>query len=123
MPAKKSDDPLLPVPCRLPASVVARFASQAKEKGVTLSDVLRSHLTVEEAKPLGKPVPRKRTRLAAVSAADPALLRQLASIGNNLNQIAKAVNESNKSAKPVEMVSLLVTLKSIERSLEKLSVA
>lgn len=88
-----------------------------------MSDVLRAHLTAEEAKPLGKQTPRKRGRLARVSGADPALLRQLSGMASNLNQIARAANISNKTAQPLDMIALLTTLKSIEQGLEKLSEA
>lgn len=113
-------DPLLPVPCRLPASLVVRFQAMAKEQGVTVSDVLRAHLTPEESKPLGKPVPRKRPPLAKVSGTDPKLMRQIAGIGNNLNQLAKLVNSSNLSANPVAVMEILIRLRSMEQSLEKL---
>lgn len=123
MPRYPATDPLVLLPCRLPASLVARFAKRAKEQGVTLSDVLRAHLTADEAKPLGKAVPRKRAGLAKVSGADPRLLRQLVGMGNNLNQIAKAANVASKTAQPMPIIELLITLKSIEKSLEKLSEA
>ncbi|ABM40255.1 mobilisation protein (plasmid) [Polaromonas naphthalenivorans CJ2] len=121
MPKYPAREPLVLLPCRLPASLVARFAERAREQGVTLSDVLRAHLTVDEAKPLGKAVPRKRAGLAKVSGADPKLLRQLVGMGNNLNQIAKLANIASKTAQPMAMVELLITLKGIEKSLEKLS--
>lgn len=120
MPREKAADPLIPLPCRLPASLVARFSERAREQGVTMSDVLRAHLTAEEAKPLNKQVPRKRTRLAKVSGADPALLRQLVGMASNLNQIARSANIANKTAQPLDMIALLATLKSIEQGLEKL---
>lgn len=123
MPRQSAADLLVPLPCRLPASLVARFAARAKEQGVTLSDVLRAHLTADEAKPLGKAVPRKRAKLAKVSGADPMLLRQLVGMANNLNQIARSANISSKTAQPLDMISLLITLKSIEKNIEKLSEA
>lgn len=47
--------------------------------------------------------------------ADPALIGQLAKIGNNLNQIARGVNSG-----PVDRVQLLLQLGAIERELERL---
>lgn len=117
---RQNADPLLPVPCRLPASLVARFHALAREQGVTVSDVLRAHLTPEESKPIGKPVPRKRPPLAKVSGTDPALMRQLVGIGNNINQVAKMVNSAHLSVKPVDAMEILIRLRSMEQSLEKL---
>ncbi|HEJ6181741.1 MobC family plasmid mobilization relaxosome protein [Pseudomonas aeruginosa] len=48
-------------------------------------------------------------------AADPELLRQLASIGNNLNQIARRVNTAEWG--PAERVQVLAALAGIEREL------
>jgi hypothetical protein len=60
---------------------------------------------------LGHATPRGR-----VPDADPALLRALAGIGNNLNQITKRVN----SLSPVEAVSAVVELQRIADALEQL---
>lgn len=46
---------------------------------------------------------------------DPALLRQLASIGNNLNQIARRVNTSEWG--PSDRVAIIAALGAIEREL------
>lgn len=121
MPRQKAADPLIPLPCRLPASLVARLAVKAKEQSVTMSDVLRSHLTLAEAKPLGKPVPRRRAKnISKVSGADPVLMRQISGIGNNLNQLAKLVHLSNISASPLDIVEILIRLRGVEQSLERL---
>lgn len=45
---------------------------------------------------------------------DPAMLRQLAGIGNNLNQVARAVNKDGDSLNQVQITGLLVA---IEREL------
>lgn len=50
---------------------------------------------------------------------DPLLLRQLAGIGNNLNQIARHLN--SKDFNPVERVKVLSTLQSMEQSLALLT--
>jgi len=111
-----TEDPLIPLPVRLPASTVARMREQAAAGGCSLSDVLRSHLTLAEAKPLGKPRPRRREpKLGAISGADPVLLRSLAGIGNNLNQIARAVNAGAVSGTPIESVQILAVLMAMER--------
>jgi len=53
-----------------------------------------------------------------VQKADPILLRQLAYLGNNLNQITKKVNTSSLS--PLDQVLVLVPLVIISEALEKL---
>lgn len=114
-----SQDPLIPCPVRLPASLVQGLRAQAAAAGCSLSDVLRSHLTLEDAKPLGKPRPRRREpkKLGAVSGADPVLLRELASIGNNMNQLARSVNVGLLGGTPIECVQILVSLRSIEQKI------
>jgi len=56
---------------------------------------------------LGQPAPARQPEPA-----DPALLRQLAGIGNNLNQIARRLNTGELSA--ADRVELLATLRGIE---------
>lgn len=51
---------------------------------------------------------------------DPNLLRQLAGLGNNLNQIARAIN--SQDWKPVDRVQVVAALASIERELVFLKV-
>lgn len=46
---------------------------------------------------------------------DPALLRQLAGIGNNLNQIARRVNSGEWG--PVDRVAIIAALSAVEREL------
>jgi len=45
---------------------------------------------------------------------DPALLRQLAGIGNNLNQIARVVNTKGQ---PIDRVQIVAGLAAVERQL------
>lgn len=117
MPARRVDDPLVTISLKVPGSLRAELEAHAALTSCTLSDVLRSHLTLAAAKPLGKPVPRRRTpRLASVSGADPMLLRQVAAIGSNLNQIARAVNSQSLVAQPLQVLELLTLLRSIERN-------
>ena len=51
-----------------------------------------------------------------VPVADPALLRQLAGIGNNLNQLARWAN----GRKPIETIEVAAALTAIARELEAL---
>ena len=47
---------------------------------------------------------------------DPALLRQLAGVGNNLNQIARVVNSGEWG--PMQTIEIIAALKKIEQQLE-----
>ncbi|MBE0401918.1 MobC family plasmid mobilization relaxosome protein [Halomonas sp. FME1] len=49
---------------------------------------------------------------------DPALLRQLAGIGNNINQIARRVNSGEWGA--VDRVAVIAALSAVERELSEL---
>jgi hypothetical protein len=80
----------------------------AQSEGVTLADLIRQRLGAAE---VGRgPKPRKRL----TQNADPELIRQLARIGNNLNQIAGWVNTHKKNIEAVSVISHLIA---IERSL------
>ena len=58
----------------------------------------------------------KPTRAGRLPSISPALLRQLAGMGNNLNQIARRLNQTD-SLTPAERASLLVVLTSLDRQL------
>ena len=60
---------------------------------------------------LGTRIPRSN----AVPKIDPSLLRQIAGIGNNLNQIARAIH--SQEWKPVDRVQVVAALASIQREL------
>jgi antitoxin component of RelBE/YafQ-DinJ toxin-antitoxin module len=79
-----------------------RWQSIAENRGVSLSELVRSLLDGQ----------RLRKRRATPSV-DPALLRELARIGNNLNQLAHAANRRQ----PVPATALLVRLIEIDREL------
>ena len=74
----------------------------AASRGVSLSELIRVTLSGQ----------RLRSRRNAPRV-DPDLVRELARIGNNLNQLARAANRRS----PVEAVSLLVRLIEIDREL------
>ena len=64
---------------------------------------------------LGEQISRKRP----VPEVAPELLRQVSGMGNNLNQIARRLNQSD-SLTPSERVSLLSILNSLDRQLGEL---
>lgn len=80
----------------------------AASRGVSLSELIRGALSGQ----------RLRSRRSAPRV-DPDLVRELARIGNNLNQLARAANRRS----PVETVSLLVKLIEIDRELAVLRAA
>lgn len=122
MPAHRANDPLVPVALRLPQSQVVSAKAEADATGHTLSDIIRSRIASAAVQPLGKPRPRKRPppSIEAVSQRDPELVRQVAVIGNNLNQIARAANTAVVTGTPIEVIKLLVELAAIERKLGSL---
>lgn len=80
----------------------------AENKGVSLSELVRSSLGGLR---LRKPRPRPTV--------DPALIRELARIGNNLNQLAHAANRR----KPLDSTALLIRLIEIDRELAAIRAA
>ena len=80
----------------------AHWQAIAASRGVSLSELIRVTLSGQ----------RLRSRRGAPRV-DPDLVRELARIGNNLNQLARAANRCS----PVETVSLLVRLIEIDREL------
>lgn len=60
----------------------------------------------------------KKMRTRAIPPIDPALLRQLAGMGNNLNQIARALNQ--QSFQPLQKVQTITILAAIQRELESI---
>lgn len=80
----------------------------AENKGVSLSELVRSSL--------GGLRLRKRREPPKVA---PELLRELARIGNNLNQLAHAANRK----KPLEAAPLLIRLIEIDRELAAIRAA
>ncbi len=60
----------------------------------------------------------KPKRVNPIPKVDPQLLRQLAGIGNNMNQLAKAVH--HQDWKPIDRVKALTYLAGLERELTSL---
>ncbi len=63
----------------------------------------------------------KQTKQSKVIEVDPKLLRQLAGIGNNLNQIARLVNQHSKQDSVLDRIAIITALSSIERELQRLN--
>ena len=122
MPNHTASDPLVPLPFRVPASLKLVLQQAADAAGCTVSDVLRSHLILEVGVRLGKRPPRRRPPTPGpVNVANPQLLRALASIGSNLNQIARVLNTGFVNGQPLELIESLVLLRSIESQIQRLA--
>nr|WP_272487364.1 MobC family plasmid mobilization relaxosome protein [Citrobacter braakii]WBU75728.1 MobC family plasmid mobilization relaxosome protein [Citrobacter braakii] len=103
---------------RLPADVLAEWHTKAKAGGYkNLSDFLRSAVDSRQVTGLPTPAAKKRS---TDNGCDPALIQQLAKIGNNLNQIARALNECRKAGDVVEVVEVLAVLRSNEAAIAEL---
>jgi len=122
-PAKNESERLVLFSVRIPPDLKAAIVAEANEAGCTLSDSLRRYVSAEHVQPLAKPRPRQRQpkELSATSNADPKLLRILAGIGNNINQLSHVVNSSVLTGTAIQSVDILTVLCSIEKQLERIS--
>lgn len=96
---------------RLTPSEAENWDAAAKADGKTVSDWLRSK--VGDANSF-----KKRSLRVVVS--DPDLVRQVAKIGNNLNQIARAVNQCAQYGTVIQTIELIALLTSIQQEIKDL---
>jgi len=114
----KSDSPKRPaldarLAFRLPKDVATDWRTRAAAAGLSLSDWLR--VQVDESQRTGMPTPKKRPPRSSFVPVDPDLLRHLAAIGNNVNQVARRVNVSRLD--PLAQLELQVELHGIRAEL------
>ena len=96
----------------------------AETAGISDAAYLRWLLRREAGSPAVLPAPPKCKRaLAALPppAADPALLLQIAKIGNLLNQVARSAHESRKNGNTLDLVQVLAVLLIIQHESESLA--
>ncbi|MCY4030017.1 MAG: MobC family plasmid mobilization relaxosome protein [Acidobacteria bacterium] len=91
---------------RVSPAEAAAWRAKAEAAGVPLSDLLRQAMA------------RTRTWTAAAAAVERERTRQVARIGNNLNQIARWANTHADRADAVEVIAHLVA---IEREIARLA--
>lgn len=94
---------------RLPEQVANDWRKQAGAAGISLSDWLRAKVDV--AQTTGIAPPAKAPKRRKYTPVDPALLFQVAQIGNNLNQIARHINSRNVSITSVHVLALLTSIR------------
>jgi len=80
---------------------IANWRKISNLSGMTMADFVRTFFEKQQVVKIAKP-PIK---------VDPALLREVGAIGNNLNQIARKLNEGQK-------IEVLITLTSIQNHLQ-----
>jgi hypothetical protein len=80
----------------------------AESSGLTLADLIRQQLGAAEM------VHREPVKKRRIKRVDPALIRELAKIGNNLNQMSRWANTYKSDA---EAMAVLRALLSVERQL------
>ena len=91
---------------RVSPAEVAAWRAKAEAAGVPLSDLLRQAMA------------RTRTWTAAAAEVERERTRQVARIGNNLNQIARW---ANTHAAPIDAVEIIANLVCISQTLDKLA--
>jgi hypothetical protein len=101
---------------RLPADIAVDWRRQADHADRSLSDWIRYRVEHSDAVLTGKL--RRKRRLRTLTA-DPGLLRQLAALGSNINQIARMLNSVGLA--PSDQIWLLAELSSIQGELHRLA--
>jgi hypothetical protein len=95
---------------RIPLSKYEQLKGASAHFGMPISKMLLASTFAKFDETDFKPVPKKRKD---PKRADPELLRQVAGMGNNLNQIARKLNEGEK-------IEVLPHLVNIEAKLDEL---
>ncbi|MDN6337074.1 MAG: plasmid mobilization relaxosome protein MobC [Halomonas sp.] len=101
---------------RLPKDTATSWRQRADAADQSLSDWLRSAVDGESARQTGQ---RRNQRRLRTLTADPELLRQLAALGSNVNQIARVLNSIGMS--PSDHAHLLAELAAIQGELHRLA--
>lgn len=104
---------------RLTSAEAACVRAIAKSTGSNMADLIRTRLLSAGAvlEPVGRhPVAGK----ALSNKGDPELARQVARLGSNLNQIARAVNRQAGQASHIDVIKLLAIMLAIEQQVSQL---
>ena len=109
------------VSVRIDQATAEVWRQQATSAGLSVSDWIRG--AVDAGQQTHIPTPRKRPSRPprdTSNHADPALMRQLAALGSNLNQVARALNECRSKGDRMPVLEALAYLRSIEAEAAKL---
>lgn len=87
----------------------ADWSHKARTQERSLSDYARHVLSAE-------PIQRR----ARPPEVDPVLLASVARAGNNLNQIAHAINTDRKAGRPIDLIGVRVLLMTLDRQLAEI---
>jgi len=104
------------VTLRLPEETVTSWWQHADAAEQSLSDWVRLRVDADNAVQTGQ---RRQQRRLRILTADPELLRQLAAVGSNVNQIARVLNSIGLT--PADHAQLLGELAAIQRELHRLA--
>ena len=100
---------------RLPETVAEEWRQRADLAGLSVSDFVRAAVDTHQATGIASPGKRRPRR--NYTQADPELVRHVAWIGNNINQLARWVN-TNKSG--IEAIELLAHINALSSSFSSL---
>jgi len=125
---RKNTEPLTAsIRVRFTESDMRRLVEAAESAGLSVSDFVRMRVLAPELGDVEKIESRLTKRRRPQQApprrrrhpkADPELIRQLARIGNNLNQIARWANTYKRFADAVQVIEVLLA---IEKAIRELS--
>jgi hypothetical protein len=101
---------------RLTSEELNRWKTHARNNGKNLSDWIRSNVGLGAAESHIKKIRQPKHNTPKT---DPEVIRELAKIGNNLNQIARALNICAKDGTPVQTIEVIMLLNSIGSDLRR----
>ncbi|WP_051534633.1 plasmid mobilization protein [Deefgea rivuli] len=103
---------------RLSSEKLADWRCQANAANLSLSDWIRAK--VDSGEMTGKPTPSRQRETANYASVDPQLMGELGHLGNNLNQIGRALNTANKTGRQIDTVIVTINLIAIEQEIARL---
>ncbi len=101
---------------RLPEDLAEAWNQAANDAGLNLTDFIRTQVHIDGVDPITPKSKSPVKRIVEYATADPKLIRQVARIGNNLNQIARFCNTHKSGADASKICRHLI---SIEHELKK----
>jgi Bacterial mobilisation protein (MobC) len=110
------------VSMRVPKEVAQGWNRRSKEGGLSRSNWMRLQIKDEAIGTTNRPAPRRRPALkGTVAHADAKLVLELARLGNNLNQVARAIHSSRLNNPSINLIPYLQPLHTVETILLKIA--